>query len=299
MDKQEDLRKLETALNHADAIVIGSGAGLSAAAGFTYSGERFEQYFRDFAEKYHFRDMYSGGFYPYATLEEYWAFWSRYIYINRYAHTENGVYKKLVQRFDGRECFSITTNVDHQWQGAGWDKRRLFYTQGDYGLFQCSRPCHHSTYDNEETVRKMVLAQGYEIAEDGALLPPTEGRPLMRVPSELVPRCPVCHKPMSMNLRSDSTFVQDGGWEAAAERYRAFLNRHRKDRVVYLELGVGYNTPGIIKYSFWRMTYENPKAVYACVNLGEAAAPSEIKDRSICVDGDIRETLIVLGKLHR
>ena len=131
MDKQEDLRKLETALDHADAIVIGSGAGLSAAAGFTYSGERFERYFRDFAEKYHFRDMYSGGFYPYETLEEYWAFWSRYIYINRYAHTENGVYKKLVQKFDGRECFSITTNVDHQWQGAGWDKRRLFYTQGD------------------------------------------------------------------------------------------------------------------------------------------------------------------------
>ena len=291
MIRKEDIEKLKMAIETADTIVIGSGAGLSTAAGFTYTGERFERYFQDFADKYGFKDMYSGGFYPFETPEETWAYWSRYIYINRYMHVDNGTYKMLVELFGSRESFIISTNVDHQWQAAGWDKQRLFYTQGDYGLWQCSRPCHDKTYDNEETVRQMVLAQGYAISENDELVPPEDGKPLMSVPSDLLPRCPVCGRPMSMNLRADDTFVQDSRWDAAAGRYQKFLDKHKKGQVLYLELGVGYNTPGIIKYPFWQMTHRNPKAAYACINFGEAAAPQEIVNRSICIDRDIKEVL--------
>ncbi len=266
--------QLREALDHADAVLIGAGAGLSTSAGFVYSGERFHQYFGDFAEKYGFHDMYSGGFYPYDTLEEYWAYWSRYIFINRYQDAPKPVYQDLYQLIEDKDYFVLTTNVDHCFQKAGFDKKRLFYTQGDYGLWQCSKPCHDKTYDNEEMVRRMMERQ-----RD------------MRVPTDLLPHCPVCGEPMTMNLRADNSFVQDQGWYQASERYSDFVRRHENMRVLYLELGVGMNTPGIVKFSFWRMTAENPKAVYACVNLGEAGAPKEIASRSICIDGDIGEVL--------
>ena len=265
---------LREEMDTADAIVIGAGSGLSTSAGFTYTGSRFEENFGDFIEKYGFRDMYSGGFYPFKTQEEYWAYWSRYIWINRYQDAPKDIYQQLLRLVEGKEYFVLTTNVDHCLQKAGFDKKRLFYTQGDYGLWQCARPCHNRTYDNEETVRKMVKQQ-----RD------------MRVPSELVPRCPVCGAPMTMNLRVDGSFVEDEGWHQASDRYRQFLQRNRGKHVLYLELGVGGNTPGIIKYPFWQMTYGNPKAVYACINYGEACAPREIEDRSICIDGDIGEVL--------
>ena len=270
----DDLDHLRQELDRADAVVIGAGAGLSTSAGFTYSGERFEKYFGDFIEKYGFRDMYSGGFYPFETLEEHWAYWSRYIYINRYLDAPKPVYSTLLKLVQDRDYFVLTTNVDHCFQKAGFDKHRLFYTQGDYGLWQCSRPCHSKTYDNEEAVRAMLAQQNS-----------------MKIPGELVPHCPVCGAPMSMNLRADGSFVEDSGWHKAARRYEEFLRRHEGMRVLFLELGVGGNTPGIIKYPFWRMTYQNPRAVYACVNLGEAWAPKEIAERSVCIDGDIGETL--------
>lgn len=283
----EKIERLKEELRRADAIVIGAGAGLSTAAGFTYTGERFHRYFQDFIDKYGFRDMYSGGFYPFETLEEHWAYWSRYIYINRYMDVDNGTYKNLYRLMEGREVQVLCTNVDHQFQKAGFDKERLFYTQGDYGLFQCSVPCHHSTYDNEEIIRKMMEAQGYRLSEDGTPYVPEGTELKMEVTAELVPYCPVCHKPMAMNLRADDTFVADDGWHRAAERYREFLERHRKGRVLFLELGVGYNTPGIIKYPFWQMTAKNPKTIYACINCGEAVCPKEIEAQSICIDGDI------------
>lgn len=290
-DTPDGVHKLREALDSAEAVVIGAGAGLSASAGFVYTGERFEKYFHDFAEKYHFSDMYSGGFYPYRTLEEYWAFWSRYIYINRYMTAPKPVYDQLYELVRDKDYFVLTTNVDHCFQKAGFDKYRLFYTQGDYGLFQCSEPCHKAVYENEDTIRKMVVAQGYVIDSSGALLLPEGASPRMSVPAELVPHCPKCGKPMSMNLRSDHTFVEDEGWHRASERYTRFLREHRNRRVLFLEAAVGYNTPAIIKYPFWRMTAENPKAAYACVNLGEACAPTEITDRSICINADIGEVL--------
>ena len=287
----EQIEKLKEELAQADAVVIGAGAGLSAAAGFEYTGERFTRYFSDFEEKYGFQDMYSGGFYPYSTPEEHWAYWSRYIYINRYMDAPKPVYDRLFQLVKDQDYFVLTTNVDHCFQKAGFDKQRLFYTQGDYGLFQCSRPCHQNTYDNESVIREMVEALGYVIDPDGTLFLPEGASPEMIVPSDLVPHCPKCGEPMSMNLRADHTFVEDEGWHLASERYAEFLRRHQNMKVLFLEAAVGFNTPTIVKYSFWRMTHQWKDAVYACLNYGEAYAPDEIKKKSICINGDIGKIL--------
>lgn len=287
----EQIKKLQNEIATADAILLGAGAGLSTSAGFTYSGERFQKYFSDFAAKYHFTDMYSGGFYPYQTLEEYWAYWSRYIYINRYMEAPNPIHKKLLDLLKGKDYFVLTTNVDHLFQKAGFDKHRLFYTQGDYGLWQCMDGCEGMTYDNEIQVRKMAESQGFVITPDGELILPEGTTAKMTIPTELIPYCPECGKPMTMNLRADDTFVQDSGWNMAAQRYSDFLRRHETGHVLYLELGVGANTPVIIKYPFWRRVKENEDAVYANINYGETYAPNEIAQRSILIDGDIREVL--------
>lgn len=299
-DKNKDeIEVLRHALDTADAVVIGAGSGLSTAAGFTYSGERFRKYFADFIETYHFRDMYSGGFYPFSSLEEHWAYWSRYIYINRYMDAPKPVYEELFRLVKDKDYFVLTTNVDHCFQKAGFDKERLFYTQGDYGLFQCSKPCRQGTFDNEEAVRRMVEAQGYKITSDGSLIlpeaspqgTPVQAMPSMRIPAELVPHCPHCGSPMTMNLRSDGTFAEDEGWHSAAQRYETFMENHRGQKVVFLELGVGYNTPGIIKYNFWQYAYNWQHAFYACINKGQAQVPAEIKKKSVGIDGDIGEVL--------
>lgn len=287
----DKIRKLQALLRESDAVILGAGAGLSTSAGFTYTGKRLENYFSDFVQKYGFCDMYSGGFYPFETLNEHWAYWSRYIYINRYMDAPKPVYSDLYTLVKDKDYFVLTTNVDHCFQKAGFDRHRLFYTQGDYGLFQCSVPCHQATYDNEVLIRQMLEAQGFVIDAQGALTLPAGTAPRMTVPSELIPLCPHCGKPMSMNLRADQTFVQDEGWHQASQRYTQFLQRHEGLRILFLELGVGMNTPVIIKYPFWQMTYQNPKATYACINYGDAAAPREIAEQSICIDGDIGEVL--------
>ena len=269
--------KLRDALTTADTVVVGAGAGLSTAAGYTYSGPRFSRLFGDFAARYGFSDMYSGGFYPYDTLEEHWAFWSRYVMCNRYDPIPGRVYQQLLDLLRDCDYFVLTTNVDHCFQRAGFDKQRLFYTQGDYGLFQCSRPCCQETWDNEDAIRAMVDQQSD-----------------LRIPSELVPHCPHCGAPATMNLRSDGTFVEDEGWHKAAARYSEFLRRHEGMRTLYLEIGVGGNTPGIIKYPFWQMTAANPRATYACVNLGEAYAPRELERQSILIDAGANEVVAQL-----
>ena len=270
----EPLERLKAALRDCDAVVIGAGSGLSTAAGFTYNGERFEKYFPDFAAKYGIKDMYSGGFYPFPTQEEFWAYWSRYIYINRYMDAPKPVYNDLLKLVQDKDYFVITTNVDHCFQKAGFDKKRLFYTQGDYGLFQCSEPCCQETFDNEAVIREMVKRQ-----ED------------MKIPTELLPTCPHCGKPLTMNLRSDDTFVEDKGWHRAAERYENFFRTRAGQKILFLELGVGYNTPVIIKYPFWQMTAKNPDAIYACINQGQAVCPQEIERQSVCINADIGQVL--------
>lgn len=276
-DFSKQINELKAALENADAVIIGAGAGLSTSAGFIYSGKRFHENFYDFEAKYNFHDMYTGGFYPYTTPEEHWAYWSRYILINRYQNPPKPVYDELYELIKDKDYFVITTNVDHCFQKAGFDKQRLFYTQGDYGLFQCSVPCHDKTYDNEELIRRMVAEQND-----------------MKIPSGLIPRCPKCGKPMTMNLRADNKFVQDSGWYAACERYEMFIEQHKNMRIVYLELGVGGNTPVIIKYPFWKFTNQNPNAIYVCINYGEAICPPQIGNRSICINEDIGAILAAI-----
>lgn len=282
---------LRKAFEQAETVVIGAGAGLSTAAGFTYNGERFHRYFKDFAENYHFNDMYSGGFFPYETLNEHWAYWSRYIYINRYMDTPKPLYQELYKLVKDKDYFVITTNVDHCFQKAGFDKKRLYYTQGDYGLFQCSKPCHDKTYDNEEAICEMLKAQGWQIGEHHRLYLPDGVTAKMSIPDEWIPRCPKCGEPMSMNLRADDTFVQDTGWYEAAERYELFLKRHMDKKTLFFELGVGYNTPSIIKYPFWNMVHDWDRATYACLNIGETFAPEEIRHQSICINDDINTVI--------
>lgn len=272
--QSEAYDRLKCALEEAEAVLVGAGAGLSAAAGFVYTGTRFHKYFQDFIERYHFQDMYSGGFYPFPSLEEHWAYWSRYIYINRYQEPPKPVYNELYELIKKKDYFVLTTNVDHCFQRAGFDKARLFYTQGDFGLWQCSEPCHMRTYDNEEGIRQMVRSQ-----KD------------MRVLPELVPYCPKCGRPMGMNLRADQTFVEDEGWHLACRRYEAFLEEHRQRRLLLVELGCGMNTPGIIKLPFWKMVLKNKGCQYISINKGEAWVPEEIQERSVCMNEDIAKVM--------
>lgn len=279
LNKIEELKEL---IKEADYILIGAGSGLSTASGYIYSGERFKKYFHDYELKYKFHDMYTGGFYEYKTLEEYWAYWSRYVYINRYTSPEKQTYNDLYDLVKDKDYFVITTNVDHCFQRAGFAKERLFYTQGDYGLFQCSVPCNNITYDNETIIKEMVEKQ-----KD------------MRIPSELIPLCPVCGKPMIMNLRCDDKFVQDDGWHKACRRYEDFLKKSINKKILFLELGVGYNTPAIIKYPFWRMTLNNKNASYVCINTDIPYIPREIEEKSLCFTNDINDVLEKLNSLNR
>lgn len=302
-DFDEKCAALKAEIREADAVLIGAGAGLSTSAGFTYTGERFEKWFSDFAAKYGFRDMYSGGFYPFPSKEEFWAYWARYIYINRYMDPPKPVYERLYDLVRDKDYFVITTNVDHCFQKTGFDKKRLFYTQGDYGLFQSTDPRNRKTYDNEEWVMKAMEAQGFtkgqdgkgdrdaESGRDGIYEMPGGRSPAMTIPAELIPVCPDGGTEMTLNLRSDDSFVEDEGWHRAAEAYTEFVRRHERLHVLYLELGVGGNTPVIIKYPFWQMTMENENAVYACINHSEAGCPEQIRDRSICISDDIGKVL--------
>ncbi|OUP78632.1 Sir2 silent information regulator family NAD-dependent deacetylase [Erysipelatoclostridium sp. An173] len=274
LNYSQQLKNLANHIKECEAIIIGAGSGLSSAAGLTYSGERFNKYFSDFINKYHLTDMYSAGFYPYESLEEYWAYWSRHIYYNRYIDAPKDTYQKLLQLVKDKDYFVLTTNVDHQFQKADFDKKRLFYSQGDYGLWQCSKPCHQKTYDNKEIVEKMLLQQ-----KD------------LKIPSSLIPYCPKCGAFMTMNLRCDQTFVQDEGWYQGQFRYNDFINKHRDLKIIYLELGVGQNTPVIIKYPFWNYTNSNKKATYVCINYGESFCPDEIKKQAILINGDIDQVI--------
>lgn len=261
-------------MNEADAIVIGAGAGLSNAAGFEYGGTTFLENFKWMHDCYGYKDMYSAGFHHFETSEEKWAYWSKFIYLERYKSGAKPLYKKLLNIVKDKNYFVITTNVDHQFQLSGFDKNRLFYTQGDYGLFQCSVPCHKKTYDNKEQILKMC----HSIRNN-------------KIETRLIPHCPICGKEMSVNLRCDDTFVEDEGWNNAKKGYLKFIEENKDKKVLFLELGVGMNTPVIIKYPFWRMTAKNPNAIYACINQDQAVCPGEIEKQAICIDGDIGEVL--------
>ncbi len=290
-DVESNIKKLREAVNDADAIVIGAGAGMSTSAGFKYTGTRFNEYFFDFEKKYGFNEMYTGGFYPYEKKEIFWAYWARYIYVNRYMNPSKNTYEKLLNIVKNKDYFVITTNVDHCFQKAGFDKKRLFYTQGDYGLFQSVNPEIKQTFDNEEWVMSAMEAQGFVKNINGVYVVPSDKSIIMEIPTELIPKCPIDGSDMTTNLRADNSFVEDDGWHKASGAYADFIRRHENLNVLYLELGVGSNTPVIIKYPFWQMTSVNDKATYVCINYGESYCPREIEDRSICIDADIDHVL--------
>lgn len=294
-DRTARIERLKREIESADAIVIGAGAGLSTSAGFTYSGERFNKYFYDFAKRYGIRDMYSGGFYPFPDDETRWAWWARHIYYNRYIDAPKPVYQQLLELVQDKDYFVITTNVDHMFQKAGFDQKRLFYTQGDYGLFQSVNPDIRETFDNEEWVMKAMEAQGFVKDESGVFQVPEDGKISMRIPTEQIPKCDVDGSDVVMNLRADDSFLEDAGWHRASAAYSDFLKRHENLHVLYLEVGVGANTPVIIKFVFHALTAENPLAVYACLNYNEAFAPEEIADRSIVINGDAGEMIARLS----
>jgi len=272
--KDEKILKIKDVLMGEDAIVIGAGAGLSTSAGLTYGGKRFETHFSDFIQKYGMENMYSAGFYPFETQEEKWAYWSKHIFYNRYHVGETEVYSNLFKLLHQKNYFVLTTNVDHQFLLSGFENEKLFATQGDYGLFQCAKGCHKKLYDNESEVRAMI-----------------EHQKECKIPAYLVPKCPVCGGDMEVNLRVDGYFVEDEDWHKAADKYSVFLEENQTKKIIFLELGVGMNTPGIIKYPFWQMTNKWKNSLYICINKGQAWAPDEIRERSICIDGDIGQIL--------
>ena len=285
LSREEAIQKLRTEIDTADAVVIGAGAGLSTSAGFVYNGERFHRYFSDFAARFGIRDMYSGGFYPYPDAEIRWAFWARNIYVNRFMDPPKPVYQDLYSLVKGKDYFVITTNVDHCFQKAGFDKKRLFYTQGDYGLFQSVDPANRRTIDTEAWVMQAMEAQGFVKNADGIFEMPEEGVS-MKIPTALIPKHPDDGSDVMMNLRADDSFAENEGWHAASAAYSDFLRRHEGLHDLFLEIGVGGNTPVIIKYPFWQMTNDNKNAVYACLNYSEAVCPNQIEDRSIVISGD-------------
>ena len=274
---EEKIIKLKKLIKETDTILIGAGAGLSTSAGMLYSGKEFETNFSDFIKKYNFKDLYSASFYEFKDQQEFWAFWSRLIHYERYSMPPKPVYQNLYKIIKDKNYFVITTNVDHFFQRTGFDKKKLFYTQGDYGLFQCKKPCHKKNYDNEKQIEEMFKNQKN-----------------MKIPENLIPICPVCKGTMYPNLRGGDYFVEDDGWNEAAERYNEFLKKNKKGKILILDLGSGMNTPSIFKFPFMEMTYNNKNAVYVSINLGEAFCFEEIENQSICINKDIGEVLLKL-----
>lgn len=267
---ENELAKLKNSFYTADAVIVGAGSGLSASAGLDFAGERLTSLFGDFVKKYGITDMYTGCFAPFESNEERWAYWARWAWYNRYLDIPKNTLQKLYTLLSGKDYFVLTTNIDHTFIRAGFPKERLCYTQGDFGLFQCSKPCHLETYDNYDILKQMI-----EQEKD------------MKIPAELIPHCPKCGREMDFNLFWDNTFVRDKGWHIAHDRYENYIAAHNKGHILYLELGVGYNSPGVIKYPFWQMAAENPDATFASVNLSLPSYPAFLQERSIVISADI------------
>lgn len=265
---------IRAVLEKADAVIIGAGAGLSDAAGIRYSGSRFTENFKEFIDRYGMTDMYTAGFYPFRTEEEKWAYWSRHIRMNRFDAPAGEVYKQLLELVSDKPYFVITTNVDAQFHKAGFDPKRIWAVQGDYGKLQCAFGCHDKLYDAQELITDM-----------------TERQSDCRIPSELVPRCPVCGGRMEINIRKDMYFVQDQNWYDERIRYEDFLNTVKGSNIVFLELGVGYNTPTIIRWPFEKMALKLPNATLIRINRRRADIPKQLAERGISLCEDIQTAL--------
>ena len=276
-----DILKIKKWLDDADAIIIGAGAGLSNAAGIHYSGEKFEHDFKDYIKKYDFKDLYTSSFYPFNTEEEKWAYWAKHIYYSYYERKNTKLYQALFNLVKNKDYFIITTNVDGQFLNNGFLKDKIFEVQGSYSKLQCSKPCHNKLYYNEEIVHEMLD----NIDAD------------LKIPSALVPKCPVCGENMSVNLRCDDTFVEDDNWNNMQKNYDDFLRNFANKKILLLEFGIGFNTPGIIRFPFEKMTYMHDNFHLIRFNDKYPEVPNEIKDRSISVSDSISEVIYLIKKL--
>jgi len=276
-----DIIKIKKWMHDADAIIIGAGAGLSDAAGIHYSGEKFEHDFKDFIKKYDMKDLYTSSFYPFETEEEKWAYWAKHIYFSYYERKHTDLYKKLFNLVKDKDYFVITTNTDGQFINNGFAKERIFEVQGSYSKLQCSTPCHNKLYDNEKLVKEMLDS----IDEN------------LKIPASLVPKCPVCGRVMSVNLRCDDTFVEDDNWRLSQNRYDDFLKNISDKNVLLLEFGVGFNTPGIIRFPFEQMVFLHDNFKLIRFNDKYAMVPKEIEDNSISVTDNINEVIDLIEKL--
>lgn len=269
LNKIEEIRKL---IKNADYVLIGAGAGLSTSAGIEYSGKRFEENFSDFIKKYHFTDMYSSGFYDFETEEEKWAYWSKHMYINNIGMKATKLYQDIFDLIKEKDYFVITTNVDDQFFKAEFDKKRVFATQGSYRYIQCSHACHNKIYDATEMVKEMI-----DKIQD------------CKIPTKLIPFCPVCGGKMEVNLRKDIYFVQDDNWYEQNTKYEEFLEKAKNKKTVLLELGVGFNTPTIIRFPFEEMIYQNSNWNLVRFNKSDSTIVLNIQNRTIEVEEDINK----------
>ncbi|MGN1382812.1 MAG: Sir2 silent information regulator family NAD-dependent deacetylase [Eubacterium sp.] len=288
---QQNIEKLSEAISQADAVLVGAGSGLSTAAGLDFAGSRLQKSFGDFTAKYGMTDMYTGCFTHFDSREERWAYWSRWAWFNRFEDIPKDTLQRLKELLAGKKYFVLTTNIDHTFIRAGYDKKKLCYTQGDFGLLQCSRPCHHSTYDDKERLRKMIASQGYIEDKNGHFHAPENQPVKMEIPTELIPHCPVCGSEMDFDLFWDERFVRDKGWHIAYDRYQSWLSEHKMGNILFLELGVGFNSPGVIKYPFWQMADANPKSTFATIDLNQACTWDRISDRSIVIQADLDKAI--------
>ena len=263
------ISEVKKLINEADYILIGAGAGLSTAAGLEYSGESFEKNFKEFIEKYNFPDLYSASFYDFNTQEEKWAFFAKMISLNRFNKEPLKLYQELCSLVKEKDYFIITTNVDGQFEKAGFEKEKVFETQGDYAYLQCEIACHNKLYYNYDLVNEWL-----KNTED------------CKIPSSLVPKCPVCGGNMEMNLRKDANFVQDENWYKQDKRYGEFLDKSQDKNLLLLEIGVGFNTPGIIRFPFEQMVYNNVNTHLVRINKDYAFVSKEIEDKTILFDED-------------
>lgn len=279
---EEQIKQAAKQIKEADRILIGAGAGLSTAAGLTMGGSRFTDNFKDFIEKYggpYMRDMYCAGFYPFPSEQAKWGYWSKSGMVNRVLPGALPLYKKIYKLVETKEHFVLTTNVDHQFLLSGFDEENVFATQGDYGLIQCKRGCHPKTYDAVKRFKQMDAA-----------------RRDCSIPSYMVPKCPVCGGPMEMNLRSDQYFVEDEAWHKSEKRFGEFLRKCENQKTVLLELGVGFNTPTIIRFPFEKLVREHKDMSLIRLNLDEAVVPEEFEERVIGIDEDMVKSVEDLRK---
>jgi len=277
---EEQINRAAEYINEAEVVLIGAGSGLSAAAGLTYSGERFQENFKEFIKKYGVKDMYSAGFYPFPSEEERWGYWSKHVDMNRITPPALPLFQKLFGLVKAKIYFVITTNVDHQFHKAGFDETKIFATQGDYGYIQCARACHKKTYNALK-----LFDQMNRIRKD------------CKVPSYIVPKCPVCGGSMAMHLRCDQYFVEDESWHKSADAYGKFLSAHLKGKkVVLLELGVGFNTPTIIRFPFEKMIHDYCNLTMIRLNLDEAFVPESFEKRIVGINDDIVKSLSSISK---